>query len=56
MLALIAEGERGENVLRLIDVPEENLREAEQKMEELSAFRDSLLYYYRWRFDKEDQG
>ncbi len=54
MLALIADGERGENLPRLKEVLEEKLRETEKKMEELTAFRDSLLYYYRWRFDKEE--
>ena len=56
LLALIAEGERGENLLRVKEVLEENIRETEQKIELLSAFRDSLLSY-RWRFEeKEDQG
>ena len=56
LLALIAEGERGENLPRAKEVLEEKIREAEQKMEEISAFRDSLLSY-RGRFEaKEDQG
>ncbi len=56
LLALIGEGERGENLPRLKEVLEQRLRETEQMMDELSAFRDNLLYY-RWRFeDKEDQG
>ena len=56
LLALIAEGERGENLLRVKEVLEENIRQTEQKIELLSAFRDSLLSY-RWRFEeKEDQG
>ena len=56
LLALIAEGERGENLSHVKEVLEEKIRETEQKKEELSAFRDSLLSY-RWRFEqKEDQG
>ncbi len=56
LLALVANGERGENILRLKEVLDEKLRETEQKMEELAAFRDSLLYY-RWQFEEEeDQG
>ncbi len=56
LLALIAVGEREENLPRLKEVLEEKIREAEQKLEELSAFRDSLLSY-RWQFDKEaDKG
>ena len=56
LLALIAEGERGENLPRASEVLEEKIREAEQKMEEISTFRDSLLSY-RGRFEaKEDQG
>ena len=56
LLALIAEGERGENLPRASEVLEEKIREAEQKMEEISAFRDSLLSY-RGRIEaKEDQG
>ncbi len=56
LLALIAEGERGENVPRLKEVLEEKLRQTERKMQELAAFRDSLLHY-RWRFeDNEDEG
>ncbi len=55
LLALIAEGERGENLPRVNEVLEEKVREAEQKIEEISAFRDRLLSY-RWRFEgKEDQ-
>ena len=56
LLALVDKGERGENLPCVNEVLEEKLREAEQKMEEISAFRDSLLSY-RWRFEeKEDQG
>lgn len=56
LLALIAEGERGENLPRASEVLEEKIREAEQKMEEISAFRDRLLSY-RGRIEaKEDQG
>jgi len=56
LLALVAEGERGENIPRLKEVLEKQLRKTEQRMEELSAFRYSLLHY-RWRFEEEeDQG
>ena len=56
LLALVAEGERGENIPRLNELLEKNLRKTEQRMEELSAFRNSLLHY-RWRFEEaEDQG
>ncbi len=56
LLALIDEGERGENIPRLKEVLEEKLRETERKMRELAAFHDSLLHY-RWRFEgKEDEG
>ena len=56
LLALVDKGERGENLPRVNKVLEEKIREAEQKIEEISAFRDSLLSY-RWRFEeKEDQG
>ena len=51
LLALIAEGERGENLPRAKEVLEEKIREAEQKMEVISAFRDSLLSY-RGRFEE----
>ena len=55
LLALIADGERGEDLPRVNKVLEEKVREAEQKIEEITAFRDSLLSY-RWRFEgKEDQ-
>jgi DNA-binding transcriptional MerR regulator len=53
LLALIDEGERGENLPRLRGVLEEKLRQTERRMEELSAFRDSLLHY-RWRFEEEE--
>ena len=53
LLALIAEGERGENIPRLKEVLEEKLRKTEQRMEELSAFRDSLVHY-RGRFEEEE--
>ncbi len=53
LLALVAEGERGENIPRLKEVLEEKLRKTEQRMEELSAFRDSLVHY-RWRFEEEE--
>jgi DNA-binding transcriptional MerR regulator len=56
LLALVAEGERGENIPRLNELLEKNLRKTKQRMEELSAFRNSLLHY-RWRFEEEeDQG
>ncbi len=56
LLALIAKGERGENLPCVKEVLEEKLRETERKMQEITAFRDSLLYY-RGRFEeKEDQG
>ena len=51
-----AKGEQGENVPHLKKVLEEKLQETERTIEEISAFRDSLLYY-RGRFEeKEDQG
>ena len=53
LLALIDEGERVENLPRLRGVLEEKLRQTERRMEELSAFRDSLLHY-RWRFEEEE--
>ena len=56
ILSLLAEGEEGENVPRLKLVLEEKLREAEWRMEEISAFRDSLLFYLRQFEEKEDQG
>ena len=56
LLALIAQGERGENLLRVKKVLEENIRETEQKIELLSAFRDSLLSYWGRFEEKEDQG
>ena len=53
LLALVAEGERGENIPHLKEVLEEKLRKTEQRMEELTAFRDSLLHY-RGRFEEEE--
>jgi DNA-binding transcriptional MerR regulator len=53
LLALIEEGERGENLPRLGGVLEELLRQTERRMEELAAFRDSLMHY-RWRFEEEE--
>jgi len=47
LLILIAEGEGGENVRRLKEVLEEKLQETERKLEEISAFRDSLRSYLR---------
>ncbi|MDP8925779.1 MAG: MerR family transcriptional regulator [Actinomycetota bacterium] len=45
LLALIAEGDRGEDVPRVKEVLEEKLRETEQKMKKLSAFREGILHY-----------
>ncbi len=56
LLTLIAEAERGENIPRLKEVLEEKLRETERKMQELAAFRDSLLRYRRRFEGKEDEG
>ena len=53
LLALVDKGERGENTPRVNEVLDERIRKAEQKMKELSAFRDSLLYY-RWRFEERE--
>ena len=53
LLALIAEGERGENIPHVKEVLEEKLREAERKMQEISGFRDSLLYYHG-RFERKE--
>jgi DNA-binding transcriptional MerR regulator len=56
LLARIDGGQRGENIAGVREALEKNIRDIEQKMELLSAFRDSLLTY-RWRFEeKEDQG
>ena len=55
LLALIAQGERDENIPQAKEVLEERLREAERKMQEIAAFRDSLLYY-RWRFEESEDG
>ena len=54
LLALITKGEGGENLPRASEVLEEKIREAEQKMEEISAFRDSLLSYLR-RFEENEK-
>ena len=56
LLALIAEGEQGENIPRLKEVLEEKLRETERRLEELAAFRDSLLHYRGQLEEKEDDG
>ena len=56
ILSLLAEGEGGENIRRLKETLEEKLRETERKMEEISAFRDSLLSYLRRFEEKENQG
>ena len=50
LLALIEGGQRGENFPRVREALEKNIRQTEQKIELLSAFRDSLLSY-RWRFE-----
>ena len=56
LLALIDGGQRGENIASVREALEKNIRDVEQKMVLLSAFRDSLLSY-RWRFEeKEDRG
>ena len=56
LLALIDGGQRAENLPRVREALEKNIRDAEQKMVLLSAFRDSLLSY-RLRFEeKEDHG
>lgn len=55
LLALIAKGERGENIPRVKEVLEEKLRETELKMQEISAFRDSLHYYRGW-FEQIKEG
>ena len=56
LLALVAQGERGKDIPRLKDGLQEKLRETEWTMEEVTAFRDSLLHY-RWRFgQEEDEG
>ncbi len=56
LLALVAQGEWGENIPRLKEVLEEKLRETEWRMEELAAFRDNLLYYRRRFEQREDEG
>ncbi len=53
LLALVAKGERGEDIPHLKEELEEKLRETEWKMQELAAFRDSLLSY-RWRFEEKE--
>ena len=56
LLALIDGGQQGENFPRVREALEEHIRDTEQKLVLLSAFRDSLLSY-RWRFEeKEDHG
>ncbi len=52
LLALIAKSEGGENVPHVKEVLEEKIREAARTIEEISAFRDSLLYY-RGRFEEQ---
>ena len=56
LLILIAEDRQGEVDPRLKDVLEEKLRETELKMQELGAFRASLLYYRRQFEQKENEG
>ena len=53
LLALVAKGERGEDIPHLKEELEEKLRETEWKMQELAAFRDSLLSS-RWRFEEKE--
>jgi DNA-binding transcriptional MerR regulator len=53
LLALIAKGERGENIPHVKEALEEKLRETEQRMQEITAFRDSL-HYYRGRFNRKE--
>ena len=53
LLALLDEGERGENLPRLRVVLEEKLQQTERRIEELTAFRDSLMHY-RWWFEEEE--
>ena len=53
LLALIAEGERGENLPHVKEDLEEKIGETERKMQEIAAFRDSLLSY-RWRFEEKE--
>lgn len=45
LVSLAAGCNRGEILPRLEDVLEDKLEEAERKMRELAAFKDSLLYY-----------
>jgi DNA-binding transcriptional MerR regulator len=47
LVALAASCNEGEIVPRLQEVLEAKLEETERKMDELSAFRDNLLYYRR---------
>ncbi len=56
LLALIDGGQRGENLPRVREALEKHIRDIEQKMVLLSAFRDSLLPYHRWFEEKEDRG
>ena len=52
ILSLLAEGGEGENVPRVKVVLEEKLRETEWRLEEISAFVDSLILYLR-RFEEK---
>jgi DNA-binding transcriptional MerR regulator len=56
LLALVAQGERGEDIPRLKEVLEEKIQETERRTEELQAFRDSLLHYRRRFEQREDKG
>ena len=56
LLALIEGGQRGENLPRVREALEKHIRDAEQKMVLLSAFRDSLLSYHPQFEEKEDHG
>ena len=47
LVALAAGCNRGESVPDLEETLREKLRETERKMEELSAFKENLLYYQR---------
>ena len=54
LVELAARCNEGEIVPRLEEVLEAKLRETEQKMEELSAFRENLLYYRQRTEDLKD--
>ena len=54
LVALAARCNEGEIVPRLEEVLEAKLRETERKLEELSAFRENLLYYRQRTEDLKD--